>query len=102
MLSCYPLDFTYLFQVTSGLQLPTNALVDPRSSSLLDQLRLNFISVYVVQVELLEWADDLEMHHLKGYGESLNYRMGVPLLDDVVQTLDRAMSADRKFLKQNR
>lgn len=55
-----------------------------------------------MQVELLEWADDLEMHHLKGYGESLNYRMGIPLLDDVVQTMDRAMAADRKFFGQSR
>ncbi|KAG0598504.1 hypothetical protein M758_12G079700 [Ceratodon purpureus] len=47
------------------------------------------------EVELLEWADDLEMHYLKGYGESLNYRMGVPLLGDVVDTMDRAMAADQ-------
>lgn len=44
------------------------------------------------QIELLEWADDLQMHHLKGYGETLNYRMGVPLLEDVVQSMDRAMA----------
>lgn len=50
-----------------------------------------------MQIELLEWADDLEMHHLKGYGDMLNYRMGVPLLDDVVKTMDRAMAADRTF-----
>jgi multiple inositol-polyphosphate phosphatase/2,3-bisphosphoglycerate 3-phosphatase len=54
-----------------------------------------------VQIELLEWADDLEMFHLKGYGETINYRMGVPLLDDVVQSMDRAMLADRKFPDQN-
>ncbi|KAG0582348.1 hypothetical protein M758_3G051300 [Ceratodon purpureus] len=47
------------------------------------------------EIELLEWADDLEMHHLKGYGEKLNYRMGVPLLDDVVKSMDRAMAADQ-------
>lgn len=45
---------------------------------------------------MLEWADDLEMFHLKGYGETINYRMGIPLLDDVVQSMDRAMLADRK------
>ncbi|CAM6026504.1 unnamed protein product [Sphagnum balticum] len=44
------------------------------------------------EIELLEWADDLQMHHLKGYGETLNYRMGVPLLEDVVQSMDRAMA----------
>ena len=51
---------------------------------------------FCVQVELLEWADDLEMHHLKGYGETINYRMGVPLLDDVVQSMDHAIAADSK------
>lgn len=54
------------------------------------------ISHLCVQVELLEWADDLEMHHLKGYGETINYRMGVPLLDDVVKSMDHAMAADSK------
>ena len=48
-------------------------------------------------MELLEWADDLEMHHLKGYGATINYRMGVPLLDDVVQSMERAMAVDSKF-----
>lgn len=47
------------------------------------------------EVELLEWADDLGMHHLKGYGEKINYRMGVPLLDDIVKSIDRAMAADQ-------
>jgi multiple inositol-polyphosphate phosphatase/2,3-bisphosphoglycerate 3-phosphatase len=47
------------------------------------------------EIELLEWADDLEMFHLKGYGETINYRMGIPLLDDVVQSMDRAMLADQ-------
>jgi hypothetical protein len=50
-----------------------------------------------VQVELLEWADDLEMQYLKCYGATINYRMGVPLLDDVVQSMERAMSVDSKF-----
>jgi multiple inositol-polyphosphate phosphatase/2,3-bisphosphoglycerate 3-phosphatase len=48
--------------------------------------------LFYKQIELLEWADDLQMHHLKGYGETLNYRMGVPLLEDVVQSMDRAMA----------
>ncbi len=50
------------------------------------------ICLFYKQIELLEWADDLQMHHLKGYGETLNYRMGVPLLEDVVQSMDRAMA----------
>jgi len=54
-----------------------------------------------VQIYLLEWADDLEMFRLKGYGETINYRMGVPLLDDVVQSMNRAMSDDRKIPVQS-
>uniref|UniRef100_A0A0D6R654 Multiple inositol polyphosphate phosphatase 1 n=1 Tax=Araucaria cunninghamii TaxID=56994 RepID=A0A0D6R654_ARACU len=46
------------------------------------------------EVELLEWADDFELHHLKGYGESLNYRMGVPLLQNVVQSMEQAILTD--------
>ncbi|XP_022748429.1 multiple inositol polyphosphate phosphatase 1-like isoform X2 [Durio zibethinus] len=45
------------------------------------------------EVALLEWTDDLEVFMLKGYGESLNYRMGVPLLKDVVQSMDQAIKA---------
>ncbi|TYG73225.1 hypothetical protein ES288_D04G084000v1 [Gossypium darwinii] len=30
---------------------------------------------------------------LKGYGKSLNYRMGVPLLKDVIQSMDQALKA---------
>jgi multiple inositol-polyphosphate phosphatase/2,3-bisphosphoglycerate 3-phosphatase len=41
----------------------------------------------------MEWADDFQAHHLKGYGETINYRMGVPLLQDVITTMERAMSA---------
>jgi len=42
---------------------------------------------------LLEWTDDLEMFILKGYGKSLNYRMGVPLLEDVFQSMEQAIIA---------
>lgn len=44
------------------------------------------------EIELLEWADDLGMHHLKGYGEKINYRMGFPLLEDIVKSIDSAMA----------
>ncbi|KAL3701843.1 hypothetical protein R1sor_019865 [Riccia sorocarpa] len=47
------------------------------------------------EVELLEWADDIQAHHLKGYGEAINYQMGVPLLEDVVSSMDRAIAATR-------
>lgn len=42
---------------------------------------------------MLEWADDLELFILKGYGNSLNYRMGVPLLEDVIQSMEKAINA---------
>uniref|UniRef100_M1CL14 Multiple inositol polyphosphate phosphatase 1 n=1 Tax=Solanum tuberosum TaxID=4113 RepID=M1CL14_SOLTU len=45
------------------------------------------------EVSLLEWADDLELFILKGYGNSLNYRMGVPLLEDVIQSMEQAIKA---------
>jgi hypothetical protein len=48
--------------------------------------------LFYKQIKFLEWADDLQMHHLKGYGGPLNYHMGVPLLEDVVQSMDRAMA----------
>ncbi|CAL5413581.1 unnamed protein product [Camellia sinensis] len=41
-----------------------------------------------LQVVLLEWTDDLELFILKGYGNALNYQMGVPLLEDVVQSME--------------
>jgi len=33
------------------------------------------------------------MFILKGYGKSLNYRMGVPLLEDVFQSMEQAIKA---------
>ncbi|XP_055832040.1 uncharacterized protein LOC129900966 isoform X2 [Solanum dulcamara] len=45
------------------------------------------------EISLLEWADDLELFILKGYGDTLNYRMGVPLLEDVVQSMEQAIKA---------
>ncbi|KAF5938983.1 hypothetical protein HYC85_023242 [Camellia sinensis] len=37
--------------------------------------------------------DDLELFILKGYGNALNYQMGVPLLEDVVQSMEQAIMA---------
>ncbi|KAL7211876.1 hypothetical protein ACSBR2_014685 [Camellia fascicularis] len=45
------------------------------------------------EVVLLEWTDDLELFILKGYGNALNYQMGVPLLEDVVQSMEQAIMA---------
>uniref|UniRef100_A0A3N7FRY3 Multiple inositol polyphosphate phosphatase 1 n=1 Tax=Populus trichocarpa TaxID=3694 RepID=A0A3N7FRY3_POPTR len=54
------------------------------------------------EVALLEWADDLELFVLKGYGNSINYRMGVPLLEDVVQSMEQAIKANEEFQKIRR
>ncbi|RZC11508.1 Multiple inositol polyphosphate phosphatase 1 [Glycine soja] len=48
------------------------------------------------EIELLEWTDDLEMFILKGYGKSLNYRMGLPLLEDVVQSMEQAIVVEEE------
>jgi len=40
----------------------------------------------------VDWADDVQMHHLKGYGETLKHHMGVPLFENVVQNMDRTMA----------
>ncbi|KAL7229211.1 hypothetical protein ACSBR2_007836 [Camellia fascicularis] len=45
------------------------------------------------EVVLLEWTDDLELFILKGYGNALNYQMGVPLLEDVVRFAEQAIMA---------
>ncbi|GKD66507.1 histidine acid phosphatase, eukaryotic [Tanacetum coccineum] len=45
------------------------------------------------EVKQLEWTDDLEMFIVKGYGNSLNYRMGVPLLEDVILSMENAIKA---------
>lgn len=41
----------------------------------------------------MEWTDDLQLFMLEGYGNALNYRMGVPLLQDVVQSMQQAIKA---------
>ncbi|KAG8390141.1 hypothetical protein BUALT_Bualt01G0052700 [Buddleja alternifolia] len=50
------------------------------------------------EVGLLEWTDDLEVFILKGYGSSLNYRMGVRLLEDVIQSMEQAIKANEDGL----
>uniref|UniRef100_A0A0A0KM06 Multiple inositol polyphosphate phosphatase 1 n=1 Tax=Cucumis sativus TaxID=3659 RepID=A0A0A0KM06_CUCSA len=45
------------------------------------------------EVALLEWTDDIEVFMLKGYGNSLNYRMGVNLLKDVFESMKNAIKA---------
>ncbi|KAJ6902350.1 multiple inositol polyphosphate phosphatase 1-like isoform X2 [Populus alba x Populus x berolinensis] len=58
-------------------------VLDEITSALVSRYGLNFTRQDVAmlwflckQVALLEWTDDLEMFILKGYGNSINYRMG--------------------------
>ena len=46
----------------------------------------------------MEWTDDLELFILKGYGNALNYRMGVLLLEDIVQSMDQAIKAQEGLI----
>ncbi|KAJ4980104.1 hypothetical protein NE237_010884 [Protea cynaroides] len=43
------------------------------------------------EILLLEWTDDLELFILRGYGNSINYLMGVPLLEDVFHSMEQAI-----------
>lgn len=56
------------------------------------------IFILRAQVALLEWTDDVEVFILKGYGNSLNYKMGVPLLEDIVQSMEQAIKAKEGIL----
>ncbi|KAJ0968628.1 hypothetical protein J5N97_025545 [Dioscorea zingiberensis] len=51
------------------------------------------------EVSLLEWTDDLEVFLLKGYGKSINYHMGVPLLEDVTHSMEQAILAKEENRK---
>ncbi|GAB2270998.1 hypothetical protein Dimus_005853 [Dionaea muscipula] len=50
------------------------------------------------EINLLEWTDDIEVFVLKGYGNSLNYRMGVPLLKDVLESMELGIIAYQEGL----
>ena len=45
------------------------------------------------QVALLEWTGDVEMFMLNGYGNSLNYKIGVNLMEDVFESMKNAIKA---------
>lgn len=40
------------------------------------------------------------MFIVKGYGNSLNYRMGVPLLNDVIMSMETAIKAKEGNVKK--
>ncbi|XP_004500515.1 uncharacterized protein [Cicer arietinum] len=82
----YGLNFTR--QVTSSLW-----FLCKQEASLLDITDQACSLFSPSEIALLEWTDDLEVYILKGYGKSLNYRMGMPLLEDVVQSMEQAIKA---------
>ncbi|ERM97290.1 multiple inositol polyphosphate phosphatase 1 [Amborella trichopoda] len=64
-----------------------------QEASLLDKTDQACALFSPAEVALLEWTDDLEIFILKGYGESLNYRIGVPLLKDIFDSMEQAIVA---------
>ncbi|GAQ89106.1 Histidine phosphatase superfamily protein [Klebsormidium nitens] len=44
------------------------------------------------EVLQLEWADDIELHILKGYGAPINYRMAQALLQDILESMEGALA----------
>lgn len=85
----YGLNFTR--QITSSLW-----FLCKQEASLLDITDQACSLFSPSEITLLEWTDDLEAFILKGYGKSLNYRMGMPLLEDVVQSMEQAIKAEEE------
>ncbi|XP_043689116.1 multiple inositol polyphosphate phosphatase 1-like isoform X6 [Telopea speciosissima] len=80
-------------------------ILDEITSALVSRYQLNFTrqdtaSLWFLckQIALLEWTDDLEVFILKGYGKSINYLMGVPLLQDIVQSMEQAIKSKEEYL----
>ncbi|CAI0377959.1 unnamed protein product [Linum tenue] len=86
LVSRYGLDFTR--QDTASLW-----FLCKQEASLLDVTNQACDLFKPSEVELLEWTDDLEVFLLKGYGNSINYKMGVPLLEDIVQSMEQAIKS---------
>ncbi|TYH67800.1 hypothetical protein E1A91_D06G197600v1 [Gossypium mustelinum] len=82
-------DFNFTRQDISSLW-----FLCKQESSLLDITDQACSLFSPTEVALLEWTDDIQMFMVKGYGKSLNYRMGVPLLKDVLQSMSEAINAD--------
>ncbi|CAN1325711.1 Multiple inositol polyphosphate phosphatase 1 [Linum perenne] len=83
--------FGFLF--TTNISLVIGWSLVYQEASLLDVTDQSCDLFTPSEVELLEWTDDLEVFLLKGYGNSINYRMGVPLLEDIVQSMEQAIKA---------
>ncbi|CAL5366394.1 unnamed protein product [Camellia sinensis] len=86
LVRCYNLNFTR--QDTSSLR-----FLYKKEASLLNITDQACALFSPFEVVLLEWTYDLELFILKGYGNALNYQMGVPLLEDVVQSMEQAIMA---------
>ncbi|KAJ6902349.1 LOW QUALITY PROTEIN: multiple inositol polyphosphate phosphatase 1-like isoform X1 [Populus alba x Populus x berolinensis] len=96
--SCYD-AVNFLSELHVWVQEEAGAAVDKLKEPVLDEITSALVSRYGLnftrqdvamlwflckQVALLEWTDDLEMFILKGY---------VPLLEDVVQSMEQAIKA---------
>lgn len=84
----------FLFNVTRE-DIPTLWFLCKQEASALDIVDRSCSLFTKEDVEMLEWADDVEVHKLKGYGESINYRMGVPLLTNVLESMERVIAANK-------
>ncbi|MCO5588386.1 hypothetical protein L7F22_042341 [Adiantum nelumboides] len=82
----------YLFNITKE-DIPTLWFLCKQEAAALDIVDRSCSLFTKDDVEMLEWADDVEVHKLKGYGESINYRMGIPLLTNVLDSMERVIAA---------
>ncbi|KAG8632664.1 hypothetical protein MANES_18G042850v8 [Manihot esculenta] len=97
---CIAFEFAFMGSQEPAVNKLKEPILDEITAALVSRFELNFTrqdtaSLWFLckQVALLEWTDDLEVFILKGYGKSINYRMGVPLLEDVVQSMEQASKA---------
>ncbi|XP_043689095.1 multiple inositol polyphosphate phosphatase 1-like isoform X3 [Telopea speciosissima] len=77
---------------------PFEIVILMNCSPFVESLMLTLGDTVHVQIALLEWTDDLEVFILKGYGKSINYLMGVPLLQDIVQSMEQAIKSKEEYL----
>lgn len=84
----------FLFNITKE-DIPTLWFLCKQEAAALDIVDRSCSLFTKEEIMLLEWADDLEVHRLKGYGESINYRMGIPLLTNVLQSMERVIAASK-------
>nr|USJ75256.1 PHY1 [Pteris vittata] len=84
----------FLFNITKE-DIPTLWFLCKQEAAALDIVDRSCSLFTEEEVEMLEWADDLEVHKLKGYGESINYRMGIPLLTNVLESMERVIAASK-------